>query len=86
MNVSGAGITKHSEHREAAIELLRFLVSKEAQEWYAAVNFEFPVVPDTPVSPVLEALGEFVEDDLPLSVLGLRNREAVQLMDRAGWR
>ena len=86
VNVSGAGITKHAGHRDAAIELLRFLMSKEAQEWYAAVNFEFPVVPGTPVSPVLEALGEFVEDDLPLSALGLRNREAVQLMDRAGWR
>ncbi len=86
VNVSGAGITKHAKNREAALALLAYLVSPEAQQWYAEVNFEYPVVPGTPVSPVLESFGEFREDDLDLSLLGTHNWQAVELMDRVGWR
>ncbi len=86
INVSGAGVTRHAKHREAAERLLEFLVSTEAQAWYAEVNNEYPVVADAPVSAALRGFGEFKADDLNLTSLGENNRAAVELMDRAGWR
>lgn len=86
MNVSGAGITKYSQNKESAVKLLNFLVSPESQAWYAEVNNEYPVVEGSKISEALKSLGEFKADEVALSKLGERNRQAVQLMDRAGWK
>ena len=86
MNVSGVGITASAQNRDSAIRLLEFLVSPEAQRWYAEVNHEYPVVPGVAASETLESFGAFNEDTLNLTALGANNRQAVELMDRAGWR
>ena len=86
VNVSGAAITAHARHRDAAVRLLEFLISPEAQAWYAEVNHEYPVVDGAPVSETLRSFGDFVADTLNLTKLGVNNRMAVELMDRAGWR
>ena len=86
VNVSGAAVAKYAPHREAAVKLLEFLVSDESQAWYAEVNNEYPVVAGVRVPKTLEAWGDFRSDSLNLTRLGENNREAVQLMDRAGWR
>ncbi len=86
VNVSGAGMTKHAKNTDNAIKLLEFLVSPEAQKWYAEVNNEYPVRPDAEVGAVLQQWGEFKADELNLSNLGIHNAEAVRVMDRAGWR
>ena len=86
VNVSGAAITAHARHREAAERLLEFLVSPEAQAWYAEVNHEYPVVDGVPASETLRSFGEFTADTVNLTRLGANNRKAVELMDRAGWR
>ena len=86
VNVSGAGLTKHAKNREGALELLRFLVSADAQDWYSSVNHEFPTVAGAPVSPTLLSWGDFREDDVGLSLLGVNNRAAVEIFDRAGWK
>ncbi|MDX1490266.1 MAG: Fe(3+) ABC transporter substrate-binding protein [Pseudohongiellaceae bacterium] len=85
MNVSGAGITMASKNKEAAVKLLEFLVSEEAQSWYAETNNEFPVRSDVEASEILRSWGEFKADDIALEELGIHNAEAVRLMDRAGW-
>lgn len=86
VNVSGAGLTEHGPHPENAERLLTYLLTQDAQRWYAEVNNEYPVRPDVEASPVLQEWGEFKADDLNLSELGEHNAEAVRLMDRAGWR
>jgi iron(III) transport system substrate-binding protein len=86
VNVSGAGVTKHAKNKENALKLLEFLVSDEAQRWYAEVNHEYPVRAKTPVSATLASWGTFKADDLNLARLGEHNPEAVRLMDRTGWR
>jgi iron(III) transport system substrate-binding protein len=86
VNVSGAGITLHAKHPEAAERLLEFMVNAESQTWYAEVNNEYPVVTDAQISELLKSWGEFKSDSINLSHLGENNRAAVQLMDRAGWR
>jgi iron(III) transport system substrate-binding protein len=86
MNVSGAGITKASKHKDNAIKLIEFLSNDESQKWYSAINNEYPVVKSAEVSETLKSLGEFKADDIPLSLLGENNAEAVRLMDRANWK
>lgn len=86
VNVSGAAVTKAARNRDAAIKLLEFLASDEAQQWYAETNGEYPIRPGVPVSETLAAWGEFKADNLNLAKLGELNGEAVRLMDRAGWK
>lgn len=87
VNVSGAGVTEHAPHPDAAVQLLEFLVSDDAQQWYASVNYEYPVKPGVEVSETLRAWGyPFEQDELPLARLGELNAQAVRIFDRVGWR
>lgn len=86
VNVSGAGICAHAPNAESALALLEYLAGPEAQEAFARLNHEFPVRAGVPVSGAVAAWGDVRMDDLPLAVLGARNREAIELADRAGWR
>jgi|TARA_B110000116_G_scaffold263437_1_gene269924 iron(III) transport system substrate-binding protein len=86
VNISGAGIIKSSKNREAAVKLLEFLASAEAQSWYAQTNNEYPVRQGVAYSPLLESWGTFKADQINLSRLGELNAQAVKLMDKAGWR
>ena len=86
VNISGAGITKYAKHKENAIKLLRYLVSDEAQAWYAKVNYEYPVVKSAAISDTLKSWGSFKTDTVNLSLLGKHNATAVRIMDRARWK
>ena len=86
MNVSGVALLQYSQHVDEAMQLVRFLISDQAQQWYADANYEYPVVAGIPVPETLQHWGEFKADDLPLDQLGILNEKAVLLMDRAGWR
>ncbi len=86
VNVSGAAVIKTAKHKQAAIRLLEFLVSKSSQAWYAETNGEYPVRDDVEEGDTLKAWGEFRLDRINLSRLGELNPEALRLMDRAGWK
>jgi len=86
VNVSGAAVTKHAKHPAVAERLLEFLVNAESQTWYAEVNNEYPVAAGAKTSETLQSFGDFKGDSLNLTRLGENNRDAVKLMDRAGWR
>lgn len=85
VNVSGAGVTKAAKNRDNAIKLMEFLTSETAQQWYAEVNGEYPVVEGVASSALLQKWGEFKADPLNMAILGENNAEALKLMDRAGW-
>lgn len=86
VNVSGAGIAKYAPNRSNAIKLLEFLLSKESQQWYAEVNYEYPVRSDVESSELLKKWGEFKSDNINLTQLGINNIQAVKIMDKVGWR
>ena len=86
MNISGAGVLKPAKHKQEAIQLLEYLVSDEAQHWYAEANYEFPIKQGIESSSILNSWGNFKADNLDLNLLGKYNAEAVLLMDRAGWK
>lgn len=86
MNISGAGLTRSAPNPENGVRLMEFLVSDEAQRWYAETNNEYPIRDDVEVSETLQSWGDFKADQLELEQLGIHNAEAVRLMDRVGWR
>jgi len=85
VNISGAGVLKHSPNRENAIKFIEYLTEKTAQFYFIEGNHEYPVVSDAKMSGVLTELGEFKEDTLNASVLGENQAKAVKAFDRAGW-
>lgn len=85
VNISGAGYVKHAKNPKEAIQLLEFMVSDEAQAYYAEINHEYPVVDSATLSETIESLGTFKADELNLGVLGTNNTRAVKVMDRADW-
>jgi iron(III) transport system substrate-binding protein len=84
VNVSGAGITKHSPNRDNAVRFLEYLTSANAQRIFAEGNNEYPVVGET-TGPIGK-LGKFKEDAVSATILGKNQRDAVRVYDRAGWR
>lgn len=86
VNISGAALTKFAPNKTSAEKLLAFMVTKEAQEWYAQTNHEYPVVEGVKWSPILEGFGRFKAEQVELQKVGQLNKQAVQLMDRAGWK
>ena len=86
VNISGAALTRYSKNTDNAIKLIEYLASEKAQQWYAEVNGEYPVLAAVAVGDTLKAWGEFKADALNVGKLGELNSEAVMLMDRAGWK
>lgn len=86
VNVSGGGVVKTAPNKAGAIKFLEYLTSREAQEFFALGNDEYPVVAETKVDRYLEEFGAFKEDNINVAVYGAGLAEAVKVMDRAGWK
>ena len=86
INISGAAVTAAAKNKQEAIRLLEFMVTDEAQKWYADANFEYPVKIGVEQNATLKQWGDFKPDILNLSELGKNNAEAIRIMDRAGWK
>ena len=86
VNVSGAAVTAHAPHPQAALRLLEFLASGDGQRLFAELNHEFPVDASVPASAIVAAWGPFKADTAGLERLGELNGAAIRLADRAGWR
>ncbi len=86
INISGIGVTKYAKNRENAIKFIEFLCSKEAQEVFTSVNFEYPVNKNVTPSKLLQSWGSFKEDSIELYKLGQYNAEAVKIFNEVGWK
>ncbi len=86
VNISGAGITRHSKHPEAALRFLEWLSSEKAQNLFADSNLEYPVNPKVKPAPDVEKWGLFKQDQINVSKAGELQPEAIRLMDRVGYK
>ncbi len=86
VNVSGAGLTRHAKHPREALALLEWLSSAEAQGLFAGLNLEYPVNPAVAPDPTVAAWGTFEPEAANVAEAGRLQKEAVKLMDRAGYR
>lgn len=86
INVSAAGVARYSKNKDNAIKFIEFLASKEAQEIFAKENFEYPVVKDAEISPLVASWGKVEDDNLTINDLAKNTSEAVKALDIAGWK
>jgi iron(III) transport system substrate-binding protein len=86
VNISGAGIAKHSRRTAAATRFLEWLSGNAAQAHFAGVNLEFPVNPQAAVDPLVKSWGSFEPSLINVAEAGRLQPAAVRLMDRAGYR
>ncbi len=86
VNVSGAGITRHTRNEAGAIKLLEWLSSEKAQNLYADVNLEFPANPKVKADATVSAWGSFKPNLINVAQAGALQTKAVMLMDRAGYK
>ncbi|MBF7073240.1 Fe(3+) ABC transporter substrate-binding protein [Glaciecola sp. MH2013] len=86
VNISGVGVAKYAKNIDQAKQLIRFMLSDEAQAWYAETNHEYPIKKGIAWSDTLKNMGEFKAQEVSLSTVGENNAKALMLMDSAGWR
>ena len=86
VNISGAGIVKSSKNKEEAQILLEYLSSEKAQDFYASANKEYPVLSSASIAESIKDWGDFFEDDINVSKLGLLQKEAVFIAQEVGYK
>ena len=64
VNISGAGVTKHSSNKENSIKLLEFLSSIEAQKIYVELNKEYPASQKLKADNLIAQWGDFNQDKM----------------------
>ncbi|MEQ9608287.1 MAG: extracellular solute-binding protein, partial [Kiloniellaceae bacterium] len=86
VNVSGAGVLKNAPHKEAAVKFLEYLVSPEAQRYFAEGNNEYPVISGVETTAAVKELGtDFKVDPVNVAVYGSNQPVAQRIFDSVGW-
>lgn len=86
VNVSGAGVLRYAPNKDNAVRALEYLVSPEAQRYFADVSLEYPANPAVAPHPVLASFGTFKQDRLNAATYAANSAEAAQIADRCGWK
>ncbi len=86
VNVSGAGVLKHSKNKKEAIHLLEWMSSEEGQRLFADLNLEYPANQSVEPHKMVKDWGQFKSDRINVSKAGKLQGKAIQLMDRAGYK
>lgn len=87
VNIAGGAVAKNAPHPGNAQLFLEYLVSPEAQSYFANGNNEWPVVKGAEANnPALTAMGKFKAEDVPVSIIGKNQIAAQRILDRAGYR
>lgn len=84
INVAGAGILDSARHPEAALQLVEFLLSTEAQQFFADETAEYPLAGEgIALNPLLKPLDEVQSPDLDLGDLS-DLQGTLELLQEAG--
>lgn len=86
VNISGAGVVAGSDNPSGALKVMEWLSSDEAQGLYASADKEFPVKEGIDKSALLNSWGEFNADDINVQKFGELQTQAIQMMDKAGYK
>ncbi len=85
VNISGIALTKSAPNKDNAIKLMEFLSDDLAQQMYAEQNYEYPVKKGVSWPALLNSWGLFKADQIPLTEIAERRKEAIKLVDKTGF-
>ncbi len=86
VNISGAGVAKHTKNKAEAQKFIEWLSGNKAQNLFADLNMEYPVNPTVKPDARVAKWGNFKQNVINVSNAGSKQKQAVMLMDRAGYR
>ncbi len=89
MNIAGGAMAKNAKNPANAVKFLEYLASKEAQDYFANGNNEWPAAKGVTVSnPALQTMsgGNFKSETIPISVVGMNQVKVQQMLDRVGYK
>jgi iron(III) transport system substrate-binding protein len=81
---AGAGIIAESDRAEAGLELVEFLLSESAQDFFATETFEYPLIEGVPAPEGAPPLDQVPAPDIDLSRLAEVIDLATELVAEAG--
>jgi iron(III) transport system substrate-binding protein len=75
LNATAIGVVKGAAHAEAAEKFIEFLLSAQGQEEFAKLNYEYPVIANTPLHPDVRPLTDLrlAEYDFVTAAQSLEN-------------
>jgi iron(III) transport system substrate-binding protein len=85
INISGVVLARNAPNRDNAVMLMEWLVSDEAQQHYASMNYEYPVREGVALDPTVASWGELRPDTLPLSDIAANKKKAAEIVDRVAF-
>jgi iron(III) transport system substrate-binding protein len=85
VNISGAVLAKNAPNRAAAVKLLEFMVSTEAQKVYADLNYEYPVRAGIKAADLIDGLGALDADKADLNDIARFRAKASELVDKVAF-
>ena len=85
VNISGIALARNSPNRDNAVKLMEFLAGDLAQQMYAEQNHEYPLNANVPWSGILQSLGTFDADDLPIATIAEYRTAAAKIVNKVGY-
>jgi iron(III) transport system substrate-binding protein len=92
VNIAGGAVARFAKNQANAVKFLEYLATKEAQDYFANGNNEWPTLASVKLTnPALAAMsgqpgGAFKAEVLPLSVIGMNQVKVQQMLDRVGFK
>ncbi len=83
VNVSGSGVVSSTDRSEDAVAMVDFLLSEQAQEYFAGETYEYPMIDAVPTAAELPALEELDAPEIDLDDLASLS-QTLELLDRVG--
>lgn len=86
VNISGAGVIANSDNADGTLKLIEWLSSDSAQGIYASSDKEYPIKEGVDESELLGSWGPFKKDEINVQKFGELQTQAIQMMDKAGYK
>ncbi|MDD2546697.1 MAG: extracellular solute-binding protein [Burkholderiaceae bacterium] len=89
LNIAGGAVARHAKNPANAVKFLEYLVSAEAQNYFANGNNEWPAAKGVHIdNPALKAMtggAPFKSETIPISAVGSNLTKVQQMLDRVGF-
>ena len=85
VNLSGMAMAAYAPHPQEALALMEFLASPEAQEIYADIVYEYPLLESANASDLVKSFGTLNPDTLSLEQIAALRGAASLMVDKVGF-
>lgn len=85
VNLSGMAMTASARNRDSAVKLMEYLSSAKAQALYAEQNYEYPLLEEAEISPLVASWGTFTPDSKPLIEVAKLRPNSLRITERVGF-